>query len=180
MKIFSTGLLLGAMLLLASVALAETEVVPFDRKPGEGYIVNPKNQGANRAICGGRCDDQDSSRSGYVTNGGWRPNVEREGTKRIFIAYEFSYDYEHNPDATPKAQAICGSRCNAMSDNLKSYMTPMGWRLIKVPGVQSRVIELDDPEIKGQCICRGDEYLVEPEYLEDRFPRPGPESQGAE
>jgi hypothetical protein len=159
------AVLLFAMLLLSvGVTRAETEIVPFDRKPGEGYVINPRDQAANLAVCGSRCDDQDSSRRGYITNGGWRPIAERPEAKRIFIVYEYSYDYEHNPDASPKAQAICGSRCNAMSDNLKSYTTPMGWRLIKVQGVQSRTITLDGPDVRGECICRGDEYLVEPEY----------------
>lgn len=165
-NILASFLLFGALLLLAAAARAETEIIPFDRKPGEGYRIDPQDQAANLAICGSRCDDQDSSRQGYVTNGGWRPIAERPGAKRIFIVNEYSYDYEHNPEASPQAQAICGSRCNILSDNLKSYLTPMGWRLIKVPGVQSRVITLDGPEIKGQCTCRGDEYLVESEYPE--------------
>lgn len=167
-KPLSILVLLGLLALPLAVARAETEIVPFDRKPGDGYRINPQDQAANLAICGSRCDDQDSSRQGYVTNGGWRPIAERPGAIRIFVVNEYSYDYEHNPEATPQAQAICGSRCNAMSANLQSYLTPMGWRLIKVPGVQSRVIDLDGPGIKGQCLCRGDEYLVEPEYLEDR------------
>lgn len=168
-KSISTLILLFVTLLLSGgICLAETEIVPFDRKPGEGYVLDPKDQAASLAICGSRCNDQDSSRQGYITNGGWRPVAERQGATRIFIVNDYSYDYEHNPEASPHAQAICGSRCNAMSDNLKSYLTPMGWRLIKVSGVQTRVINLDGPEIKGQCLCRGDEYLVEPEYLQDR------------
>jgi len=158
-------LLLGAVVILGDEARSETEIVPFDRKPGEGYRIDPKDQAANLAICGSRCDDQNGNRQGYVTNGGWRPIVERQGSKRIFIVNEYSYDYEHNPGASPQAQSICGSRCNILSDNLKSYLTPMGWRLIKVPGTQTRVINLEGPEIKGECLCRGDEYLVEPEYL---------------
>lgn len=165
-KTLAVFLLFCTLLCSDRSAGAETEIVPFDKKPGEGYLVNPKDQAANLAICGSRCDDQDSSRQGYITNGGWRPIAERPGAKRIFIVYEYSYDYEHNPEASPKAQAICGSRCNTISDNLKSYTTPMGWRLIKVQGVQSRLITLDGPDITGQCICRGDEYLVEPEYPE--------------
>jgi len=168
LNILASAILLGALLLAVGPVQADTEIVPFDRKPGEGYRIDPQDQAASLAICGSRCDDQDSSRQGYVTNGGWRPIAERPGVKRIFIVYEYAYDYEHHPEASPKAQALCGSRCNILSDNLKSYQTPMGWRLIKVPGVHSRVINLDGPEIQGQCLCRGDEYLVEPEY-----PAPG-------
>lgn len=164
MNPFLTMLLLGALLLSPVAAQAETEIVPFDRKPGEGYRIDPNNQAANLAICGSRCDDQDSSRQGYVTNGGWRPIAERPEATRIFVVNDYAYDFEHNPEAPALAQAICGSRCHVLSDNLNSYLTPMGWRLIKVPGVQSRVINLDEPEISGQCLCRGDEYLVEPEY----------------
>ena len=144
--------------------MAAREIIPYDKKPGEGYHIDPKDEAANRAICGSRCDDWDSSRQGFVTNGGWRPLPKHEGAPRIFIAYDYAYDYEHNPDASPQAQAICGSRCNAMSDNLKSYLTPMDWQLIKLPGIHTRVINLDEPEVKGKCICSGDEYLVEPEF----------------
>jgi len=166
-KILAT-FLLGSLTLAVGPTHAETEIVPFDRKPGEGYLVDPQDHAANLAICGSRCDDQDSSRQGYVTNGGWRPIAERPEAMKIFIVNDYAYDFAHNPDAPPKAQAVCGSHCNILSDNLKSYTTPMGWRLIKNPVVQTRVINLDTPEIKGECLCRGDEYLVEPEFTEKR------------
>lgn len=168
LNILATLMLFGLPLFAAGSATAAPEIVPIARKAGDGYQVDPRDQAVNLAICGSRCDDQDATRKGYVTNGGWRPIAERPGATRIFVVSEYAYDYEHHPQASPQAQALCGSRCNAISDNLKSYLTPMGWRLIKVPGVQSRVITLDGPEVTGQCICRGDEYLVEPEYREKR------------
>jgi hypothetical protein len=161
-------ILLGTMFLSVGVAMAATEIVPFDRKPGQGYLVDPKDEASNLAICGSRCDDRDSSRQGFVTNGGWQPLQKHEGAKKIFITDKYSYDYEHNPGASQQAQAICGSRCNAMSDNLNSYLSPMDWRLIKIPGIHTRVINLTEPEVKGQCICRGDEYLAEPEYPDQK------------
>ena len=50
-KSLSVTLLLASVVLNVCSAWAATEIVPWDRKPGEGYTVDPKDPAANRAIC---------------------------------------------------------------------------------------------------------------------------------
>jgi hypothetical protein len=86
--------------------------------------------------------------------------------ERIFVVSDYRFDEQSLPGAPPVIRALCGTRCNALSANLESYMVYMmrgEWRLQKTASGQERSVALNNPYLTGgRCICIGDEYLVEP------------------
>ncbi len=78
----------------------------------------------------------------------------------IFVTQEYSFDYQTNPQAPEIARALCGTRCNALSGNYASYLSPGSWRLIQIGRNVKKVVDLDNPFIAGKCICIGDLYKV--------------------
>ena len=78
----------------------------------------------------------------------------------IFFTQEYSFDYQSNPQAPGIAQALCGTRCNALSGNYDSYLSPGSWRLIQIGRHVKKVVDLDNPFFAGKCICIGDLYKV--------------------
>ena len=80
--------------------------------------------------------------------------------RMIFVTEEYSFDYQSNPQAPEVARALCGTRCNALSGNYDSYLSPGSWRLIQVGRNVKKVVDLDNPFIAGKCICIGDLYRV--------------------
>lgn len=74
--------------------------------------------------------------------------------------------YRYEPPAGAEAdlevgQALCGTRCNALSSRFESYLKPRGWRLIKTAGDVELAVELDNPFLPGRCLCRGDRYRID-------------------
>ena len=78
----------------------------------------------------------------------------------VFFALEYAFDYASNPTAPDIVQSLCATRCNAISGNYKSYMMPGGWRLIKLESSKKLIVDIDNPFVKGNCICTGDVYSV--------------------
>ena len=93
--------------------------------------------------------------------------------ERVFIADGHRYVPEEGQpvDAQQReiGQGLCGIRCNALSGYYDSYMMSPGWRLILVASKQERTVELNNPFLRGQCICTGDEYDADLYFY-----RPGP------
>ncbi len=89
--------------------------------------------------------------------------------KKVFVVTSYAYDFKSHPNAPQIAQSLCGTRCNALSVDQESYMSPGGWRMVKVKSGQKKVIDISNPFISGKCICVGDDYLVDKEYPEGGF-----------
>ncbi len=105
--------------------------------------------------------------------------------ERIFIADGHRYVPEEGAPADPKkeetGQALCGIRCNALSAYYDSYIMSPGWRLILLESGKEIAVELNNPFLKGHCICTGEEYEAEVYfYRPGHPPPPGVESQGTE
>lgn len=94
---------------------------------------------------------------------------------KIFVVTDYRFDEQSLPGAPPVVRALCGTRCNALSADVDSYMVYMmrgEWQLRKVASNLSRDVPLDNPYLAGgRCICIGDEYLVEP-YVSPGFHPP--------
>jgi hypothetical protein len=85
--------------------------------------------------------------------------------KKIFVVNDYRFDERSAPAAPVVAKSLCSTRCNALSADYDSYAVYMmrgEWRLQRVATAIERVVSLDSPYLAGQCICVGDEYLVEP------------------
>ncbi|MEW6521544.1 MAG: hypothetical protein AB1461_19270 [Thermodesulfobacteriota bacterium] len=79
---------------------------------------------------------------------------------KVYIVNEYRYEPGPSGENADIGQSLCGTRCNALSVDYLNYVTPGGWRLIKVGGNQQLLISLNNPFLDGKCICVADEYLV--------------------
>lgn len=86
--------------------------------------------------------------------------AESDGGK-VFIVQQYSYEPGDTGGNREVGQSLCGTRCNALSGSLASYLKPGGWRLIRTKSNQEVNLELDYPFLKGRCVCVGDEYRVQ-------------------
>ena len=89
----------------------------------------------------------------------------------IFVTEKYAFDYQSNPEAPKIAQALCGTRCNALSGNYDSYKVPGGWRLIQIGMNVEKIVDLDSPFVHGKCICTGELYQVSDEHTLIENPR---------
>lgn len=79
---------------------------------------------------------------------------------KVYIVSEYRYVPGPSGGNADVGQSLCGTRCNALSVDYLNYMTPGGWRLIKISGNQQLLVDLNNPYLDGKCICVADEYMV--------------------
>jgi hypothetical protein len=94
--------------------------------------------------------------------GGQDGEAAEQPPEKTFIVREYRYEptiaSETDQDI---GLSLCGTRCNALSGGFGSYIKPRGWRLIKSEGNVERTVALDNPYLKGNCVCVGDEYRID-------------------
>jgi hypothetical protein len=78
----------------------------------------------------------------------------------IYIVKEYRYEPGDSGGDHDIGQALCGTRCNALSVDYQNYLKPPGWRMIKIAGDRELSVALNNPFIGGTCICVADEYLI--------------------
>lgn len=79
----------------------------------------------------------------------------------VFIVSEYRFESGAAGGGDPDiGQSLCGTRCNALSVDYLNYVTPGGWRMIKVADKRELIIELGNPFLNGKCICVADEYQI--------------------
>jgi len=86
----------------------------------------------------------------------------QKGKEKAFMVREYRYEPPEGEEGNRDiGQSLCGTRCNALSDIFGSYLKPRNWRLVKIAGDVEQSVELDNPFLKGKCICVGDEYRID-------------------
>jgi len=96
-------------------------------------------------LCAAAADDAPAAQDEMVT---------------VFIVNEYRYEPGASGGDPDIGQSLCGTRCNALSVDYLNYVTPGGWRMIKIAGNRELVVELNNPFLDGKCICVADEYQV--------------------
>ena len=77
-----------------------------------------------------------------------------------YVVNDYRFDPAGSGANTEIGHALCATRCNALSVDYRNYVDPGGWRFIKVATGQELVVPLDNPFLKGNCICTVDEYVI--------------------
>jgi len=76
----------------------------------------------------------------------------------------FVNDYRYEPagpgDDLDTGHALCGNRCNALSFNYLDYLMAGSWDIRKIASGREISVSLDNPFMKGSCICTVDEYQI--------------------
>jgi hypothetical protein len=83
-----------------------------------------------------------------------------EQHERIFLVNEYRYEPGTAGDNADTGQALCGTRCNALSVDYRNYLGPPGWRIIRIAKNKEVTVDLNNPYLDGSCICVADEYIV--------------------
>jgi hypothetical protein len=78
----------------------------------------------------------------------------------IYIVNEYRYEPGESGGDHDIGQALCGTRCNALSVDYLNYLKPPGWRIIRTASNKEVTVDLDNPFLDGRCICVADEYVV--------------------
>lgn len=85
--------------------------------------------------------------------------------ERVLIVKDYRYLPGVPAGDEQTGQSLCGSRCNALSFDYLNVLEPGGWRMIKVAADRELTVDLENPFMKGSCICIADEYIVKIDEL---------------
>lgn len=77
-----------------------------------------------------------------------------------YIVNGYRYDPAGSGGDPDTGHSLCGTRCNAISADSVDYMMGGGWEMRKLAADREIVIPLDNPFMKGNCICTVDEFLA--------------------
>lgn len=94
------------------------------------------------------------------------PAAEGEGEAAVGQAAYVVLDYRYEPAGSGGdpdiGHSLCATRCNAMSFNYADYIMADPREVKRVAANRELTVPLDNPFLKGHCICTVDEYLVTP------------------
>jgi len=80
--------------------------------------------------------------------------------EHVFIVHDYRYEPGNSEGDPDTGQALCGTRCNALSVDYRNFIDPGGWRFIKIADNREVTLDLGNPFFGGQCVCTADEYVV--------------------
>lgn len=81
--------------------------------------------------------------------------------QKTFVVREYRYEPGSKNDDPVMGLSLCGPRCNGISESLANILKPGGWRLVKESENQEKRVSLDNPFMKGTCVCVGDIYSID-------------------
>lgn len=97
---------------------------------------------------------------GMLTFPAFAEDVKDPEGEIAYVINDYRYVSAETGGDPDSGHALCGTRCNALSIDYLNYMMVGGWELRRVAINREITIPLDNPFLKGNCICTADEYLV--------------------
>lgn len=79
-----------------------------------------------------------------------------------YIVNDYRYDPAGSGGDPDTGHALCATRCNALSFDYADYVMADGREVKRVAVDREITVPLDNPFMKGNCICSVDEYLIKP------------------
>lgn len=79
-----------------------------------------------------------------------------------YIVNDYRYDPAGSDGDPETGHALCATRCNALSFDYADFVMADGREVKKVAADREITVSLDNPFMKGNCICSVDEYLIKP------------------
>lgn len=88
-------------------------------------------------------------------------SAEQDVDKVAFMVTDYRYEPAEGATVNPDiGLSLCGTRCNALSEDFASYIKPGGWKMVKIADKIEKRVELNNPFLAGKCVCVGDEYKI--------------------
>lgn len=88
------------------------------------------------------------------------PAASEQAPETIFVTKEYSFIPGEDGADPEIGHSLCGTRCNALSTDFLNILEPGGWRLVRTGQSRDLTVDLDNPFMKGRCVCTGSEYRV--------------------
>lgn len=82
--------------------------------------------------------------------------------EKAYIVNDYRYDPGGSGGDADTGHALCATRCNALSFDYADYLMADAREVKKVAADREITVPLDNPFMKGNCICAVDEYLIKP------------------
>jgi hypothetical protein len=79
-----------------------------------------------------------------------------------YIVNDYRYDPAGSGGDPDTGHALCATRCNALSFDYADYVMADGREVKRVATDREITVPLDNPFMKGNCICAVDEYQIKP------------------
>jgi len=79
-----------------------------------------------------------------------------------YVVYDYRYDPAGSGGDPDTGHSLCANRCNALSFDYADYLMADARELRRIASDRELTVPLDNPFMKGNCICTVDEYLIKP------------------
>lgn len=99
---------------------------------------------------------------GLTVSSGFAEDVGQRHDETAYIINDYRYDPAGSGGDPDTGHALCATRCNALSFDYADYLMADGREVKRVAADREIIVPLDNPFIKGNCICAVDEYLIKP------------------
>lgn len=77
-----------------------------------------------------------------------------------YVVYDYRYDPAGSGGDPDAGHSLCATRCNALSFDYADYLMADARELRRIVTDRELTVPLDNPFMKGNCICTVDEYLI--------------------
>ena len=88
-----------------------------------------------------------------------------------YIVNDYRYEPAGSGGDANTGHALCGNRCNALSFDYADYLMADPREVQRVATGRELTVPLDNPFMKGNCICTVDAYLIKPNTRHQPKPR---------
>jgi len=85
---------------------------------------------------------------------------EDKGVQTAYVVYDYRYDPAGSGGDPDTGHSLCATRCNALSFDYADYLMADARELRRIATDRELTVPLDNPFMKGNCICTVDEYLI--------------------
>lgn len=85
-----------------------------------------------------------------------------EKNANAYIVLDYRYDPAGSGGDPDTGHALCATRCNALSFDYADYVMADPREVQKIAAGSEVTFPLDNPFMKGNCVCTVDEYIIKP------------------
>jgi len=84
------------------------------------------------------------------------------GAQTAYVVNDYRYDPAGSGGDPDIGHSLCATRCNVLSFDYADYIMADPREVQRVASDSEITLPLDNPFMKGNCICAVDEYVIKP------------------
>ncbi len=82
--------------------------------------------------------------------------------EKAYVVNDYRYDPAGSGGDPDIGHSLCATRCNVLSFDYADYIMADPREVQRVASDREITLPLDNPFMKGNCICAVDEYVIKP------------------